>query len=96
MPLFLIRRDLGQVSKEDVDAASIRALSCVFNYEGMRWVTSYWDQPGGKVFCVYEARDAQQIVDHSAQSRIPCDEITNVQQVDPAEYVIGTPTGTTS
>jgi Nickel responsive protein SCO4226-like len=91
--LFLIRRDLGHVSQEDVDAASIRALSCAYNYDGLRWLTSYWDEPHGQIFCIYEATDEQQIVEHSAQSRIPCNEITAVQQVNPEEYFFQVPTG---
>ena len=86
MPLFLIRRDLGPASQADLDAASIRALSCAFNYDGLRWLTSYWDGTD-KIFCIYEALNEQQIIDHSAQSRIPCDEIRLVEQIDPDDYV---------
>ncbi len=91
MGVFLIRRNLGQATQEDVDAASIRALSCVYNYEGLRWVTSYWNAARGIIYCLYEAQNEQQIIEHSAQSRIPCDEITPVQVVNPEEYAAQMP-----
>jgi hypothetical protein len=86
MPLYLIRRDLGNAGREDVDAAAIRALSCAYNYDGLRWIASYWHEPEGRTFCVYEAQNEQQIIDHSAQARMPCDEITPVQPIDPQAY----------
>ncbi len=86
MAVYLVKRDLGQATQEDVDAAFIRALSCVSNYNDLRWVTSYWGERAGVVYCVYEAQSEQQIIDHSAQSRIPCDGITEVQVVNPQEY----------
>jgi hypothetical protein len=89
--MYLIRRDLGQAAQEDLDAAAIRALSCVYNYEGLRWVTSYWNQSSGAIYCVYEAQDEQQIIDHSAQARIPCGEILPVQLVNPEEYATQVP-----
>ena len=91
MGVYLIRRELGPATQEDVDAASIRALSCVFNYQGLRWVTSYWDETKGTIYCVYEAENEQQIIEHSAQSRIPCDEISPVQVVNPEEYAAQMP-----
>ena len=86
MALYLIRRNLGQATQGDLDGASIRALSCLYNYEGLRWLTSYWNEATGQIYCVYEAQSEQQIIEHSAQARIPCDEITPVQQVNPEEY----------
>jgi hypothetical protein len=86
MALYLIRRDVENAGQEDVDAAAIRALSCAFNYEGLRWVSSYWDRAEGRLFCIYEAENEQQIIDHSAQARLPCDQIRPVQQIDPDAY----------
>ncbi|HEX5370834.1 MAG TPA: DUF4242 domain-containing protein [Dehalococcoidia bacterium] len=86
MALYLIRRSLGRATQEDLDGASIRALSCLYNYDGLRWLTSYWNEPSGQIYCIYEAQNEQQILEHSAQARLPCDEITLVQQVIPEEY----------
>jgi hypothetical protein len=91
MALFLIRRDLGKAGQADLDAAAIRALSCVYNYEGLRWVTSYWNQSSGEIYCIYEAQDEQQIIDHSNQARIPYTEILPVQLVNPEEYATQVP-----
>jgi hypothetical protein len=85
MPLFLIRRNVPGACREDVDAAFLRAHSCAYSYDGLRWVTSYWDQEGEVIHCVWEAEDADQVRDHARRSRIPCDEVREVTQFSPSE-----------
>jgi len=87
MPLFTIRRDVPDVTREDLDAAAFRALACAYEYPGLRWVRSYWDEDRGQLLCLYEARDAAQIEHHSRRSRIPCDEIRAVIEFGPESYV---------
>jgi hypothetical protein len=87
MPLFTIRREIPGLSREELDAAAYRAIMCAFEFPGMRWVRSYWDAPRGEITCLYEARDAEQIRDHAHRSRIPCDEVREVIEVAPEQYV---------
>ncbi|HXG35895.1 MAG TPA: DUF4242 domain-containing protein [Dehalococcoidia bacterium] len=86
MPLYLVRRELPGATREDIDAASFRAIACAFTFEGLRWISSYWDADAGRIHCVYEAQSPQQIEDHSRRARIPCDEIRPVDQVLPEQY----------
>ena len=86
MPLFLIRRDVPGASREEFDAGAFRAASCTSNFEGMRWITSYFDVEGETVFCIYEASSAEDIANHALGARIPCDEIRPVIQLHPEEY----------
>ncbi len=83
MPLFLIRRDVPGATQEDIDAAAYRAIACAFNYEGIKWHTSYWDKEAGRLHCVYEGQSREQIEDHSRRARIPCDEVRQVTQLMP-------------
>jgi hypothetical protein len=87
MPLFKIRRSLPGAVREDVDAAAYRALACAFNFEGMRWVTSYWDREGEEFHCIYEAQDAAQLAAHARRARIPCDDVCEVIEIGPELYV---------
>ena len=86
MPLFLIRREQRGTSQEELEAGAFRAASCTSNFEGMRWITSYFDVEGDAVFCIYEARSAEDIANHALGARIPCDEIRPVIQLHPEEY----------
>jgi len=85
--LFAIRRDVPGATREDVDAAGFRAVACAYEYPGLRWVRSYWDEERGQLLCVYEARDAAQIENHSRRSRLACDEIRPVLELGPEAYV---------
>jgi hypothetical protein len=88
MPLFVIRREVPGASREEIDAAAYRAIACAFNIEGLRWVTSYWDDAAGRLFCVYESENAEQLADHARRARIPCDEVIAVMELGPSNYVL--------
>jgi hypothetical protein len=86
MPLFLIRRDQRGVSREELEAGAFRAASCTSNFEGMRWITSFFDVDGETVFCIYEAHGADDLREHASRARIPCDEVLPVVQLFPEDY----------
>ncbi|HEU0075452.1 MAG TPA: nickel-binding protein [Dehalococcoidia bacterium] len=87
MSLFLIRRDVPTASEEDIRAGILRAVSCAFNFEGMRWVTSYWDRENERAYCVYEAQSAEQLRDHAERARVPCDEVLAVDCISPEDLL---------
>jgi hypothetical protein len=89
MPLFLIRRDVTGATQTDYDAGVFRAISCAYDYEGLRWIHSYWDREGGMSYCLYEARSIDQIKQHSQRSQIACDEVLPVSHVQPEMYTAG-------
>ena len=95
MPLFLIRRDSPGLTQEELDAAAFRAITCAFYFSDMRWIRSFWDRKHEALFCVYEARDAQDVVAHAHRARIPCDDVIEVEHVGPELYV-GEPSRETS
>jgi hypothetical protein len=86
MPLFLVRREVPGAHRGEIDAGAFRAGSCLHNYDDMRWITSYLDVEGERVFCIYEARSADDLRDHAIRARIPCDEVLPVVQLLPEEY----------
>ncbi len=83
MPLFLVKRELPGVTREDLDAAAYRAIACLLDHEGMKWLTSYWDEKAGRLHCVYEASSSKEVEDHARRSRIPCDEVWPVTRFNP-------------
>jgi hypothetical protein len=89
MPLFMIKRDVNGATPMDYDAAVFRAISCAYDFEGLRWVHSYWDRESGNSYCVYEAQSPEQLRQHSQRSHISCDEIYPVAQIVPESYAAG-------
>ena len=87
MPLFTILRRVPGATRDDIDAASLRALICATEFPGLRWVRSYWDSDGETILCLYEGKDAEQIAEHSRRSRIPCDEVREIVEFGPDDYV---------
>lgn len=87
MPLYAIRREIPGLSREELDAAALRAIMCLFDFPDMRWLRSYWDEKLGVIECVYEAQDPDQIRDHARRSRIPCDEVRQVTEIGPEQYL---------
>ena len=89
MPLFKVRRDVGEMTQEDMDAAGFRAIVCAPQFPGLKWHRSYWDKAQGRLDCIYEAETQGQLEEHARVSRIPCDEIREVAEVLPDPYIHG-------
>jgi hypothetical protein len=89
MPLYRVRRDVGDISQEDLDAAAFRAIVCAPQFPGLRWVRSYWDKGGGHLDCIYEAANPGQLEEHARVARIPCDEVREVSELLPETYLHG-------
>jgi hypothetical protein len=89
VPLYRIRRNVGPISQEEMDASAFRALICAQQFPGLKWHRSYWDRAAGFVDCFYEAADAVQIEEHARTARIPCDEVRVVDELVPATYLGG-------
>jgi len=89
MPLYRIRREVGEISQEEMDAAAFRAILCAPQFPGMRWHRSYWDREAGRLDCFYEALTLRDVEEHARVARIPCDEIRQVDEVVPDTYVNG-------
>lgn len=89
MPLYRIRRDVGAITQEDMDAAAFRAIVCAPQFPGLQWIRSFWDREAGRLDCVYQADEPAQIEEHAKTARIPCDEIRVVDEVMPEAYIHG-------
>jgi hypothetical protein len=89
MPLYRIRRDVGEISREDLDAASFRAIVCAPQFPGLKWVRSYWDQEAGRLDCIYDAVNPEQLEEHARVARIPCDDVREVTEMLPDTYLHG-------
>lgn len=89
MPLFKIRRNVGQIIQEDMDAAAFRAIVCAVQFPGLKWHRSFWDKDAGVLDCFYEAASREDLQDHARVSRIPCDEVCEVNELLPETYING-------
>lgn len=89
MSLYRIRRDVGEISAEDMDAAAFRAIVCAPQFPGVKWHRSFWDKEAGFIECFYEANEVRDLEAHAKASRIPCDDVREVTELLPETYLHG-------
>lgn len=87
--LYRIRRNVGDLTKEDMDAAAFRAIVCAVQFPGLKWQRSFWDPAAGYMDCFYEAETPADLEEHARVARIPCDEVHPVNEILPETYVNG-------
>jgi hypothetical protein len=87
MPTFSIRRVVGDITRDEVDAAAIRSLWCLANFPEVHWIRSTWDAERGEINCLYEAPNVELIREHAVSAQLPCDEVREVDVIDPGDYV---------
>ncbi|MCP3979142.1 MAG: DUF4242 domain-containing protein [bacterium] len=79
MPRYLIERDVGQLSPEELEAASKRSLDVISEMEGVTWIRSYVSDVDGKIFCEYEAPSADDVREHAQRAGIPADVVREIK-----------------
>ena len=79
MPRFIIERNTGPLSQEDLDAAGRRSNDVLAALEGVVWIRSYVSHADGKIFCEYEAPNAELIREHARRAGLPADAVREIQ-----------------
>ena len=95
MDLFMIRRNDGWKSGEELEAAAKRSTEVAESDfpDSIRWIRSYVvHEPDGRIgtFCIYEAADGEAIREHARRVGMPGEEFypvatTVVVRPDPVE-----------
>jgi hypothetical protein len=78
MPRFIIERDVGRLTPEQLDAAGRKSNEVIAGMPGVVWIRSYVSHAEGKIYCEYDAPDAEAIREHARRSGIPADRISEV------------------
>ena len=86
MPLYLLEREVGQVTEEDMKATFAREEEIGKEIPGVRWIRSYYSAEGGKLYCEYEAPDLESVLEFNRRVGIPVDRATVVQSLEPSMF----------
>jgi len=81
MPVFLVERNFAE--KLNLSSESIEQINDITTELGAEWLFSFLSADGKKTYCVYEARDPQQLREHAKVIGIPADEIVQVNRFWP-------------
>lgn len=84
MARFVIERNFAeQLEVTQEGAAEIKQIN---DTEGVEWIFSFLSADKKKTYCLYEAPDADSIRRAADSAGIPADEITLVDEINPAMF----------
>ena len=87
MPRYIIERDVGSVSFEELQAAGRRSNEVLAEMEGVVWIRSYVSDSEGKIYCEYEAPSPEAIMEHARRAGLPANRISEVSmEINPGMF----------
>jgi hypothetical protein len=86
MPKYIVFRTVGDISEEEIEAASLRSIETLVGTPGVRWVRSYYSTAEGKIYCEYEAPSVEAIIEHARKAGIPFDHAEVVRELEPGMF----------
>lgn len=86
MPTYLAFRTVGEISEEEIEAASYRVMESAEQMPGVRWIRSYYSAGEGKIYCQYEAPGVEAIMEHARKAGIPFDHAEAVRELEPGMF----------
>ncbi len=78
MPRYIIERNVGTLTQEELDAAGRKSNEVLAGMPDVVWIRSYLSAAEGKIYCEYDAPDPEAIREHARQAGLPADKISEV------------------
>jgi hypothetical protein len=87
MPRFIIERNVGTLTREQLDVAGRKSVEVLDGMQGVVWIRSYVSDVDGKIYCEYDAPDAEAVREHARRAGLPADRISEVAlEISPAMF----------
>ena len=87
MPRYIIERNVGQLTREEIYAGGRKSNEVLAGMPGVVWIRSYISHAEGKIYCEYDAPDQETIREHALRAGIPADRISEVTlEISPAMF----------
>jgi hypothetical protein len=87
MPLFIVERQFAE--QLDVTPAVAQAVNEVNLAEGVRWLYSFLTADNRKTYCLYEAPDAQALIEAARKAGLPADVVVELgSRIDPSGVLV--------
>ncbi len=78
MPRYIIERDVGSVTLEELQAVGRRSNEVLAEMQDVVWIRSYVSDSEGKIYCEYEAPSPEAIMEHARRAGLPANRISEV------------------
>lgn len=87
MPRYIIERNVGQVTREELEASARRSNEVLAGMPGVTWIRSYISEVEGKIYCEYDAPNPEIIREHARLAGIPVDLISEISmEIEPSMF----------
>ena len=87
MPRYLIERNVGTLTDEQLEAASRRSMAAIAQMNGVVWIKSYVSHADGKIYCEYDAPDEEAVREHARRAGLPVDKVSELAlEISPAMF----------
>lgn len=87
MPRYIIERDVGSLTPEQLDAAGRRSVEVLGGMSGVVWIRSYVSDTEGKIYCEYDAPDAEAVREHARRAGLPANRVVEIAlEISPAMF----------
>ncbi|EEG76308.1 DUF4242 domain-containing protein [Dethiobacter alkaliphilus] len=86
MPLFLIKRNFGKITDEQLGSKASTSKKVCSAMPGVTWVRSYLSLENDEkvTYCIYEAPDADTVAKQAKDAGLPADEVIPLEaEIDP-------------
>ncbi len=88
MPRYIIERNVGQLTREQLDAVGRKSNEVVAGLEGVVWIRSYISHAEGKIYCEYDAPSEEAVFEHARLAGMPADKVSEISlEVSPTMFV---------
>ncbi len=88
MPRYIIEREVGSLTADQLRTAGLRSNSVLAQMTGVIWIKSYVSDAEGKIYCEYEAPNAESVLEHARRAGLPANRISEVSmEISPAMFV---------
>ena len=78
MPRYIIERNVGTLTREEINAAGKKSNEVLAEMNGVVWIRSYVSDAAGKIYCEYDAPTEEAVREHARRAGIPVDAIAEV------------------
>jgi hypothetical protein len=88
MPRYIIERNVGSLTRDQLRTASRKSNDVLSEMNGVVWIKSYVSDAEGKIYCEYEAPNADAVREHARRAGLPADKVSQVSlEISPAMFV---------
>lgn len=78
MPRYIITRNTGTLTREQLDAGGRKSNQVLAEMDGVVWIRSYVSEAEGKIYCEYDAPNPEAVREHARRAGLPADAIAEV------------------